>query len=276
MAHRPTPPKKSARTLPLLPLRDIVVFPHMVSQLFVGRERSILALDEAMRLDKEVLLVAQRNARNNEPGPDDLFTFGTVGVVMQMLRLPDGTVKVLIEGKRRARVARFSQTDPFFVVDIEEATEPPVDGVEVRALCRSIRELFESYVKLNKKVQPEVLMSVQTTEDGGRLADLILASLSNLKLTERQAMLECEDPTARLDRLLGMLTGEIDILQMEKKIRSRVKKQMEKDAEGVLPQRADAGHPEGAGRRARRVRSELQEIEEKLKQEAAPRRRWPG
>jgi ATP-dependent Lon protease len=266
MAHRPTPPKKSARTLPLLPLRDIVVFPHMVSQLFVGRERSILALDEAMRLDKEVLLVAQRNARNNEPGPDDLFTFGTVGVVMQMLRLPDGTVKVLIEGKRRARVARFSQTDPFFVVDIEEATEPPVDGVEVRALCRSIRELFESYVKLNKKVQPEVLMSVQTTEDGGRLADLILASLSNLKLTERQAMLECEDPTARLDRLLGMLTGEIDILQMEKKIRSRVKKQMERtQKEYYLNEQMQAIQKELGGERDD-LRSELQEIEDKLKQ----------
>lgn len=132
MAHRPNLPQKSARTLPLLPLRDIVVFPHMVSQLFVGRERSILALDEAMRLDKEVLLVAQKNARNNEPGPDEVFPFGTVGVVMQMLRLPDGTVKVLIEGKRRARIQRFAQHDPFFAVEVDEITEPPPPGSRSR------------------------------------------------------------------------------------------------------------------------------------------------
>jgi ATP-dependent Lon protease len=266
MANRPTPSKKSARTLPLLPLRDIVVFPHMVSQLFVGRERSILALDEAMRLDKEVLLVTQRNARNNEPAPDDLFFFGTVGVVMQMLRLPDGTVKVLIEGKRRARIRGFSKVDPFFCVDVEEVIEPPADGVEVRALCRSVRDLFEGYVKLNKKVQPEVLMSVQTTEDGGRLADMILASLSNLKLTERQAMLECEDPAVRLDKLLGLLTGEIDILQMEKKIRSRVKKQMERtQKEYYLNEQMQAIQKELGGERDD-LRSELQEIEDKLKQ----------
>ncbi|MCS6898841.1 MAG: endopeptidase La [Myxococcales bacterium] len=266
MANRPTPPKKSARTLPLLPLRDIVIFPHMVSQLFVGRERSILALDEAMRLDREVLLVTQRNARNNEPKPDDLFSFGTVGMVMQMLRLPDGTVKVLIEGKRRARIKDFSKVDPFFCVDIEEVLEPSVDGVEVRALCRSLQELFESYVKLNKKVQPEVLLSVQTTDDSSRLADVILASLSNLKLAERQAMLECEDPKTRLDRLIGLLSNEIDILQMEKKIRSRVKKQMERtQKEYYLNEQMQAIQKELGGERDD-LRSELQEIEDKLKQ----------
>jgi ATP-dependent Lon protease len=266
MAHRPNLPQKSARTLPLLPLRDIVVFPHMVSQLFVGRERSILALDEAMRLDKEVLLVAQKNARNNEPGPDEVFPFGTVGVVMQMLRLPDGTVKVLIEGKRRARIQRFAQHDPFFSVEVDEISEPPAAGVEVEALCRSIQELFEGYVKLNKKVQPEVLMSVQTTDDVSRLVDIILASLSNLKLSERQAMLECEDPKARLERLLGLLTGEIDILQMEKKIRSRVKKQMERtQKEYYLNEQMQAIQKELGGERDE-LRTELQEIEDKLKQ----------
>lgn len=266
MAHRSDSQKKSARTLPLLPLRDIVIFPHMVSQLFVGRERSILALDEAMRLDKEILLVAQRSARNNEPTPEDIFSFGTIGVVMQMLRLPDGTVKVLIEGKRRARIQSFLQEDPFFSVEIREIHELPTNGIEVEALRRQIQDLFESYVKLNKKVQPEVLMSVQTTDDASRLTDMILASLSNLKLSERQEMLECDDSKVRLDRLLGLLSGEIDILQMEKKIRSRVKKQMERtQKEYYLNEQMQAIQKELGGERDE-FKSEIQEIEEKLSQ----------
>src|ERR1700716_3791968 len=145
------------RTVPLLPLRDIIVFPHMVSQLFVGRERSINALDAAMTRDKDIFLAAQKNAKTNEPTPDDIFQVGTLGTVMQLLRLPDGTVKGLVEGKRRARTKGFAQTDDVFLVEVEEIAESSTKGVEVEALMRSVQAAFEMYVKLNKKVQPEVL-----------------------------------------------------------------------------------------------------------------------
>src|SRR5688572_7533978 len=147
----PAGPRK--RVVPLLPLRDIIVFPHMVSQLFVGRERSINALDAAMTRDKDIFLAAQKNAKTNEPSPDDIFQVGTLGTVMQLLRLPDGTVKVLVEGKKRARTKRFVQTDDFFLVEVEEIPEAPARGVEVEALMRSVQAAFEMYVKLNKKVQ---------------------------------------------------------------------------------------------------------------------------
>src|SRR5580700_6272524 len=173
------------RVVPLLPLRDIIVFPHMVSQLFVGRERSINALDAAMARDKDIFLAAQKNAKTNEPTPDDIFQVGTLGTVMQLLRLPDGTVKVLVEGKRRARVKRFAQTDEFFLVEVEEIGEGWPRGVEVEALMRSVQAAFELYVKLNKKVQPEVLMSVQTIDDAARLSDTIVANLPTIKLTDR-------------------------------------------------------------------------------------------
>src|SRR6516164_6667127 len=171
------------RVVPLLPLRDIIVFPHMVSQLFVGRERSINALDAAMARDKDIFLAAQRNAKTNEPTPDDIFQVGTLGTVMQLLRLPDGTVKVLVEGKRRARIKRFAQTDEFFMVEVEEIAEAWTRGVEIEALMRSIHATFESYVKLNKRIAPEILVSVQTIDDPGRLADTIVAQLS-LKLVD--------------------------------------------------------------------------------------------
>src|SRR5215475_13081341 len=144
-------PGTKKRAVPLLPLRDIIVFPHMVSQLFVGRERSINALDAAMARDKEIFLAAQKNAKTNEPTPDDIFQVGTLGTIMQMLRLPDGTVKVLVEGKRRAKVKRYAQTDEFFLVEVEEMQETIAKGVEVEALMRSVQAAFEMYVKLNKK-----------------------------------------------------------------------------------------------------------------------------
>src|SRR3954464_14850195 len=142
----------------LLPLRDIIVFPHMVSQLFVGRERSIAALDEAMNRGKEIFLAAQHNAKTNDPTPEDIFAVGSVGVIMQLLRLPDGTVKVLIEGKRRAKIRRFVESDAFFLVEFDEVAEVTTATVEVEALMRSVQSTFEMYVKLNKKIQPEVLM----------------------------------------------------------------------------------------------------------------------
>src|SRR3954470_19907342 len=195
---------------PLLPLRDIIVFPHMVSQLFVGRERSIAALDEAMNRGKEIFLSAQRNAKTNDPTPEDIFAVGSVGVIMQLLRLPDGTVKVLVEGKRRAKVRRYVQSDAFFLVEFDEVVEAPAATVEVEALMRSVQSTFEIYVKLNKKIQPEVLMSVQAIDDASRLSDSIIANLPTVKLADRQALLEMEDPKARLERLIELMQAEVE------------------------------------------------------------------
>jgi len=254
------------RTVPLLPLRDIIVFPHMVSQLFVGRERSINALDAAMARDKDIFLAAQKNAKTNEPTPDDIFGVGTLGTVMQLLRLPDGTVKVLVEGKRRACIKRFAQTDEFFVVEVEEILDASQGGVEIEALMRSVQAAFEMYVKLNKKVQPEVLMSVQTIDDPARLSDTIVANLPTIKLVDRQQLLEMEDASKRLERLHELMQAEIEILQVEKKIRSRVKKQMEKtQKEYYLNEQMQAIQKELGGGERDEFKNEIQEIEETLK-----------
>jgi ATP-dependent Lon protease len=260
------PPSVKRRTVPLLPLRDIIVFPHMVSQLFVGRERSINALDAAMARDKDIFLAAQRNAKTNEPNPDDIFGVGTLGTVMQLLRLPDGTVKVLVEGKRRARTKRFAQTDDFFVVEVEEIPEVWSRGVEIEALMRSVQAAFELYVKLNKKVQPEVLMSVQTIDDPARLSDTIIANLPTIKLADRQQLLETDDASKRLERLHELMQAEIEILQVEKKIRSRVKKQMEKtQKEYYLNEQMQAIQKELGGGERDEFKNEIQEIEDTLK-----------
>src|SRR5439155_1220160 len=196
--------KSGIRTVPLLPLRDIIVFPHMVVPLFVGREKSINALEEAMQRDvKEILLAAQKKAKTNEPTADDIFGVGTVGTIIQLLRLPDGTVKVLVEGKRRARIRRFADNAEFFEVEVEEIPEPEERSVEIEALMRSIHATFESYVKLNKRIAPEILVSVQTIDDPGRLADTIVAQLS-LKLIDKQAILETESPAKRLEKLVEL------------------------------------------------------------------------
>ena len=254
------------RTAPLLPLRDIIVFPHMVSQLFVGRERSINALDAAMTRDKDIFLAAQKNAKTNEPSPDDIFQVGTLGTVMQLLRLPDGTVKVLVEGKRRARIKRFVQTDDFFMAEVEEIAEAAARGVEVEALMRSVQSAFEMYVKLNKKVQPEVLMSVQTIDDPARLSDTIVANLPTVKLLDRQGLLEMDDASKRLERLHELMQAEIEILQVEKKIRSRVKRQMEKtQKEYYLNEQMQAIQKELGGGERDEFKNEIQEVEEQLK-----------
>ena len=259
-------PATRRRTLPLLPLRDITVFPHMVSQLFVGRERSINALNEAMNRDKEIFLSAQKNAKTNEPSPEDIFAVGTIGTVMQLLRLPDGTVKVLVEGKQRARVKRFQENDDYFLVEIEEIPETTQLTVEIEALMRSVQGTFEMYVKLNKKVEPEVLMSVQAIDDPSRLSDTIIANLPTIKLSDRQALLEMEDAKARLERLYELMQAEIEILQVEKKIRSRVKKQMEKtQKEYYLNEQMQAIQKELGGGERDEFKNEIQEIEEKLK-----------
>ncbi len=249
--------------VPLLPLRDIIVFPHMVSQLFVGRERSIAALDEAMNRGKEIFLAAQRNAKTNDPTPDDIFSVGSVGVIMQLLRLPDGTVKVLIEGKRRAKIRRYAQTDAFFLVEFDEIVEATTANVEVEALMRSVQSTFEMYVKLNKKIQPEVLMSIQAIDDASRLSDSIVANLPTIKLADRQALLEMDEPKQRLERLIELMQAEVEILQVEKKIRSRVKKQMEKtQKEYYLNEQMQAIQKELGGGERDEFKNEIQEIEE--------------
>ncbi|MCU0690356.1 MAG: LON peptidase substrate-binding domain-containing protein, partial [Polyangiaceae bacterium] len=252
------------RTIPLLPLRDIIVFPHMVSQLFVGRDRSIAALDEAMSRDKEIFLAAQKSAKTNDPNSEDIFEVGTVGVIQQLLRLPDGTVKVLVEGRRRARIKRFALSDPHFLVDLEDIPESNPSGVEVEALVRSVQSSFDVYVKLNKKVQPEVLMTVQGIDEAGRLADTILANLPSIKLADRQALLETDDVHARLEHLFEVMQAEIEILQVERKIRSRVKKQMEKtQKEYYLNEQMQAIQKELGGEKDE-FKNEIQELEDQL------------
>jgi ATP-dependent Lon protease len=252
--------------LPLLPLRDIIVFPNMISQLFVGRERSIAALEEAMSRDKEVFLAAQRHAKTNEPTEEDIFSAGTVGDIRQLLRLPDGTVKVLVEGKRRARIARYVQSNPCFIVEIETLAESEADDVASHALMRSVQATFETYVKLNKKVQPEVLMSVQAIDEGGRLADTIIANLPSVALADRQALLEMDDPRQRLERLMEIMQSEIEILQVEKKIRSRVKRQMERtQKEYYLNEQMQAIQKELGGGERDEFKNEVQELVEAIK-----------
>jgi len=254
------------KTVPLLPLRDLIVFPHMVSQLFVGRERSIAALDAAMAQDKEIFLAAQKNEETNGPTAEDIYTAGTLGVVLQLMRLPDGTVKVLVEGKRRARIKKYMQDAEYFLVDVEEVIEEPVRGVEIEALIRSVQATFEDYVKLNKKVQPEVLLSVQRLDDASRLSDAIAANLPSVKLADRQALLELDDPRARLERLNELMLSELEILQIEKKIRTRVKKQMEKtQKEYYLNEQMQAIQKELGGGDRDEFKSEILEIEEQLK-----------
>jgi len=213
--------------LPLLPLRDLIIFPHMMMPLFVGREKSINALEDAMSKQTDIVLAAQKDAKTNNPEEKDIYTIGTVGSIIQLLRLPDGTVKVLVEGKRRARIKGFVPNDGFFVVNAEVIDEEVENPTEASALVRSVKSTFETYVKLNKRIPPEILMRVSSIESAGELADIIVAQL-NLKLEDKQNVLEILDPAKRLENLLNLMTGEIEILEVEKKIRTRVKKQMEK------------------------------------------------
>ena len=213
--------------IPVLPLRDVVVYPHMVIPLFVGRERSIVALDHAMNTDKRILLVAQKKAELDDPQPADLYEVGTLATILQLLKLPDGTVKVLVEGGERATIDNIAVSD-YFAADITVlAEEDRHDEREIDVLVRSIIAQFEQYVKLNKKVPPEILTSLSGIDEAGRLADTVAAHMS-LKLSEKQRILEIQDIKTRLEQILGIIEGEIDVLQIEKRIRGRVKQQMEK------------------------------------------------
>ncbi len=215
--------------LPVLPLRDVVVYPHMVIPLFVGRDKSIKALDSAMGTNKQILLIAQKSADMDDPEVGDLHHIGTLANILQLLKLPDGTVKVLVEGIRRARIDAYVDMDALFVATVTPLTETfAADEREQEVLMRSAVTLFDQYVKLNKKVPPEVLTSLASIDDAGRLADTLAAHMS-LKLDEKQHVLEIIDIQARIEHLMGLMEGENDILQMEKRIRGRVKKQMEKN-----------------------------------------------
>ena len=217
----------SGDVFPVLPLRDIVVFPHMIVPLFVGREKSVRALEDVMREDKQILLVAQKNAAQDDPTTEDIYSVGTVSTVLQLLKLPDGTVKVLVEGGRRARITGFTDNPSFFQAVAEVMDEREGESQELEALSRSVVSQFEQYIKLNKKIPPEVLVSVNQIEDPAKLADTVASHLS-LKIAEKQELLEIATIAERLERVYSYMEGEIGVLQVEKKIRNRVKRQMEK------------------------------------------------
>lgn len=212
---------------PVLPLRDIVVFPGMIVPLFVGREKSVKALEEVMKDDKQILLIAQKNASQDDPGPDDIYTIGTLGTVLQLLKLPDDTVKVLVEGGRRVKIVGYNDRPDFFEARAIDMEESAGDSAEQQAAARTVVSEFENYVKLNKKVPPEVVVSINKIEEPAKLADTISAHLA-LKVSEKQQLLELDSVSKRLERILGLMEGEIGVLQVEKKIRNRVKRQMEK------------------------------------------------
>src|SRR6195256_564085 len=217
----------SSSGMPVLPLRDVVVYPHMVIPLFVGREKSIVALDLAMKADKRILLVAQKQADVDDPKPEDLYRVGTIATILQLLKLPDGTVKVLVEGVDRASIEKLTEGE-FFSAEVTPLPDQErYEEREMDVLTRSVITQFEQYVKLNKKVPPEILTSLAGIEQAGRLADTVAAHMS-LKLSEKQRVLEIPDVRRRLEHMLAVIEGEMDVLQIEKRIRGRVKQQMEK------------------------------------------------
>lgn len=252
----------SERTqLPLLPLRDVVVFPHMVIPLFVGRPKSIKALEAAMEQGKSIMLAAQKAAAKDEPSAEDIYEIGCIANILQMLKLPDGTVKVLVEGAQRARIHEISENDTHFMADLSPVESESGDESEVEAMRRAIVQQFDQYVKLNKKIPPEILTSLAGIDDAGRLADTIAAHLP-LKLEQKQVILEIFNVARRHEHLLGQLEGELDILQVEKRIRGRVKRQMEKSQrEYYLNEQVKAIQKElGEGEEG----ADLEELEKKI------------
>ncbi|MEQ8654270.1 MAG: endopeptidase La [Kiloniellales bacterium] len=248
---------------PVLPLRDIVVFPHMIVPLFVGREKSVRALEDVMKDDKQILLVTQKNAAEDDPTASDIYTVGTVGTVLQLLKLPDGTVKVLVEGAQRARILRFTENAEFFQAEAELLEEEESDTQEQDALMRTVVGQFEQYIKLNKKIPPEVLVSVNQIDEPSKLVDTIASHLS-LKIHDKQELLETDSIAARLERVYAFMESEIGVLQVEKRIRSRVKRQMEKtQREYYLNEQMKAIQKElGEGEDGR---DEVAELEEKIR-----------
>ncbi len=247
---------------PVLPLRDIVVFPHMIVPLFVGREKSIRALEEVMRSEKPILLATQKNAADDDPAPDAIFSAGTLASVLQLLKLPDGTVKVLVEGATRAEVTHYTAGESYFQAEARAVADEPIDKIEAEALSRSVVSEFESYVKLNKKISPEVVSAVNQIDDYGKLADTIASHLA-IKLADKQAILEMRSIAKRFEKCLALMESEISVLQVEKRIRTRVKRQMEKTQreyylnEQMKAIQKELGDEEG--------KDEMSELEERIK-----------
>jgi ATP-dependent Lon protease len=263
-ATKPKPPLLTGenRAYPVLPLRDIVVFPHMIVPLFVGREKSIKALEEVMRSDTFILLATQKNASDDDPATDAIYSIGTLASVLQLLKLPDGTVKVLVEGAARAEVKRYTDREDYYEADAVVIADATGDQVEAEALARSVINEFEGYVKLNKKVSPEVVGVVQQIDDYAKLADTVASHLA-VKIPDKQMILETPSVTERLEKVLGQMESEISVLQVEKRIRTRVKRQMEKTQreyylnEQMKAIQKELGDEDG--------KDELAEIEEKIK-----------
>jgi ATP-dependent Lon protease len=254
--------------IPLLPLRDVVVYPHLVIPLFVGRTKSVKALERASEGDKKILLVAQKSANKDDPVAEDLYEIGTLATVLQMLKLPDGTVKVLVEGLHRVRVTDFTETDECFMALGEEVDQTDQNDKEAEALMRTVMTQFDQYVKLNKKIPPEILTSLATINEPGRLADTISAHLT-LKLEEKQKVLEMLSVIERLEHLLYLMESEIDILQVEKRIRGRVKRQMEKSQrEYYLNEQVKAIQKELG---EQDENAEMEELEQRIKNAAMPK-----
>ena len=259
---RPTLQPGETRAYPVLPLRDIVVFPHMIVPLFVGREKSIKALEEVMRSDTFILLATQKNASDDDPATDSIFEVGTLASVLQLLKLPDGTVKVLVEGAERAKVLQYTDRTDYYEADAAVLADDVGERVEAEALARSVVTEFENYVKLNKKVSPEVVGVVQQIEDYAKLADTVASHLA-VKIPDKQDILETPSVTERLEKVLGLMESEISVLQVEKRIRTRVKRQMEKTQreyylnEQMKAIQKELGDEEG--------KDELAELEDKIK-----------
>jgi ATP-dependent Lon protease len=264
MTNKPRPQLQpgETRAYPVLPLRDIVVFPHMIVPLFVGREKSIKALEEVMRSDTFILLATQKNASDDDPATDAIFETGTLASVLQLLKLPDGTVKVLVEGATRAKVLKYTDRNDYYEADASPIVDDMGDRVEAEAMARSVVTEFENYVKLNKKVSPEVVGVIQQIEDYAKLADTVASHLA-VKIPDKQDILETASVTQRLEKVLGLMESEISVLQVEKRIRTRVKRQMEKTQreyylnEQMKAIQKELGDEEG--------RDELQELEDKIK-----------
>jgi ATP-dependent Lon protease len=263
MTNSPKTPAPGAfGVYPVLPLRDIVVFPHMIVPLFVGREKSIRALEEVMKADKPILLATQKNAADDDPATEAIFSTGTLAKVLQLLKLPDGTVKVLVEGESRAHVRAYLPTEGYYQAEAEAVADDPIDPIEAEALSRSVVSEFENYVKLNKKISPEVVAAVTQIDDYGKLADTVASHLA-VKLADKQAILEIHSIAKRFEKCLALMESEISVLQVEKRIRTRVKRQMEKTQreyylnEQMKAIQKELGDEEG--------RDEMSELEDRIK-----------
>ena len=265
-----TEKRENLMAIPLLPLRDVVVFPHMIVPLFVGRERSIAALESAMKYEKGIFLAAQKNAQKDDPVEEDIYNVGTIGVIIQLLRLPDGTVKVLVEGKKRGVIKNYLPNAEFFVVNVEEQQEEegPQDLVKGEALKRSMREAFETYVKLSKKVHVEMVGTIASIESASKLADVIVSHIG-IKLDDKQKILEIINVNDRLEAIYEMMLGEIEILQVEEKIKRRVKKQMEKTQKDYYLNEQMRAIQKEMGEKDD-FKSEIAELEKKLKTKKMP------